>query len=139
MHEAEIAPRVGDHTRELGIRAQRGDVVHELDAELERAARDRGLRRVDRHRRAGEVGEHRLDPLAAPRSALTPVEPGRVDSPPTSTIAAPASSIPHAVVTAGSTLKCTPPSENESGVTLITPITAGAGKRSSIGAFDTNE
>jgi hypothetical protein len=36
-------------------------------------------------------------------------------------------------------LKCTPPSENESGVTLITPITAGAGKRSSIGLFDTSE
>jgi len=36
-------------------------------------------------------------------------------------------------------LKWTPPSENESGVTLMTPITAGAGKRSSIGAFDTDE
>ena len=40
-------------------------------------------------------------------------------------------------VTAGSTRKCTPPSENESGVTLITPITDGRGKRSSIGGrFD---
>ena len=46
--------------------------------------------------------------------------------------AAPASSIPHADVTAESTRRCTPPSENESGVTLITPITDGAGKRSSI-------
>jgi len=63
-----------------------------------------------------------------------------VDSPPTSTIAAPLSSIPHAAVTAGSTRRCTPPSEKESGVTLITPITDGAGKRSSIGAlFDTFE
>ena len=33
-------------------------------------------------------------------SAVTPPDPGRVDSPPTSTIAAPASSIPHAAVTA---------------------------------------
>ena len=74
-------------------------------------------------------------------SAVTPPEPGRVDSPPTSTIAAPQSSIPHAAVTAASTRRCTPPSENESGVTLITPITDGAGKRSSIGgrAFDTTE
>ena len=66
---------------------------------------------------------------ASSSSAETPSDPGRVDSPPTSTIAAPASSIPHADVTAGSTLRCTPPSENESGVTLITPITAGAEKR----------
>ena len=65
-------------------------------------------------------------------AALIPSEPGRVDSPPTSTIAAPQSSIPHAAVTAGSTRRWTPASENESGVTLITPITAPGGNRSSI-------
>jgi hypothetical protein len=47
----------------------------------------------------------------------------------------------HAAVTAASARRWTPPSEKESGVTLITPITDGAGKRSPIGAraFDTPE
>jgi hypothetical protein len=67
-------------------------------------------------------------------SAETPSDPGRVDSPPTSTIAAPSSSIRRADATASSARKLTPPSENESGVTLTTPITDGRGNRSSIGA-----
>jgi len=55
-------------------------------------------------------------------------------------IAAPASSIPHASVTAGSRRRKTPPSENESGVTLITPMTDGRAKRcSSGGRFDIAE
>ena len=141
VHEAEIAARVGDDACELGIASQSGDVVDELDAELERAPGDRRLGGVDRDRRARQVEQHLLDPLRAPRSAVTPTEPGRVDSPPTSTIAAPQSSMPHAAVTAASTRRWTPPSENESGVTLITPITDGAGNRSAIGmrAFDTTE
>jgi len=48
-------------------------------------------------------------------------------------IEAPASSIPQAEVTAASTRRCTPPSENESGVTLRTPITEPQTKRCSIG------
>ena len=49
--------------------------------------------------------------------------PGRVDSPPTSTMAAPAAnrSMPWAMALAGSNQR--PPSENESGVTLTTPMT----------------
>src|SRR5581483_11275613 len=66
-------------------------------------------------------------------SAVTPPEPGLVDSPPTSTIAAPSSSIRRAEAAAVSGSRLTPPSENESGVTLTTPITDGRGKRSSIG------
>src|SRR5262249_13326184 len=66
-------------------------------------------------------------------SAGTPRAPGRVDSPPTSTIAAPSESIRRAAVTAATGSRCAPPSENESGVTLITPITDGRLNRSSIG------
>src|SRR4030095_14991608 len=67
--------------------------------------------------------------------AETPAEPGRVDSPPTSTIEAPSSTMPRADATASSGRKVTPPSENESGVTLTTPITDGRGNRSSIGGL----
>src|SRR5205823_3086342 len=65
-------------------------------------------------------------------ATVTPLEPGRVDSPPTSTIAAPSSTILRAAAAATSASRCTPPSEKESGVTLITPITDGRGKRSSM-------
>ena len=55
------APRVRDHARQLGVAAERGDVVDELRAELERAPRDRRLRGVDRDREPREGLEHRLD------------------------------------------------------------------------------
>src|SRR5262249_11274255 len=60
----------------------------------------------------------------------TPSEPGRVDSPPTSTIAAPSSSIPSAAVAAADGEKWTPPSENDAVVTSRTPITDGRANRS---------
>src|SRR5579863_1431143 len=66
-------------------------------------------------------------------SVETPSEPGRVDSPPTSTIAAPSSIMRRAAAAAMSASRCTPPSENESGVTFTTPMTDGRGKRCSIG------
>ena len=53
-----------------------------------------------------------------------------MDSPPTSTIAAPASNMPRAASTARSRSKWTPPSEKESGVTLTTPMTIGPAERS---------
>src|SRR5690606_36081546 len=64
----------------------------------------------------------RISVAASTRSA-----PGRVDSPPTSIRSAPCarSSIPCAI--AASRLAHRPPSENESGVTLRTPITTGPG------------
>ena len=46
------APDSRDDLRHLWIAAESGDVVDELRAELERAARDLGLRGVDRDRRA---------------------------------------------------------------------------------------
>src|SRR3954453_12355891 len=66
-------------------------------------------------------------------SSVTPPEPGRVDSPPMSTSAAPSSIIRRAAAAATPGSRCTPPSENESGVTLTTPMTDGRGKRCSIG------
>ena len=101
VHQAEVRAAVRDDARELRVAAQRGDVVDELRAELERAPRDLGLRGVDRDGQPGELLEHREDPRSS-SSTETPSEPGRVDSPPTSTIAAPSSSIRRAAATAAS-------------------------------------
>src|SRR5690606_12513924 len=57
-------------------------------------------------------------------SGSTGSAPGRVDSPPTSILAAPSSIIRAARSTARSGARCSPPSENESGVTLSTPMTS---------------
>ena len=66
-------------------------------------------------------------------SSEMPSEPGRVDSPPTSTMTAPSATCrrPSSIASAGSRNR--PPSENESGVTLTTPISAGATYRSRSG------
>ena len=61
----------------------------------------------------------------ASSSASTGWNPGRVDSPPTSMMSAPASSIATPWAIAASASKCSPPSLNESGVTLSTPIMRG--------------
>src|SRR5579864_3520877 len=58
-------------------------------------------------------------------AALTGAAPGRVDSPPTSMKAAPSCAMRKAWLTAVSVSKNSPPSENESGVTLSTPMTTG--------------
>ena len=55
-------------------------------------------------------------------SAETGAAPGRVDSPPTSMMSAPASSIARACGVAAPSIQ-RPPSENESGVTFSTPMT----------------
>ena len=62
VHQANVRSRVRDHTCEGRIGAQRGDVVHERHAHLERAAGDLGLRRVDRDRKSREPLEHRENP-----------------------------------------------------------------------------
>ena len=64
-------------------------------------------------------------------SSGTPSDPGRVDSPPMSTIAAPSAIIRRAAAAATSGSRWSPPSEKLSGVTLTIPITAGRCKRSS--------
>src|SRR5262245_15247785 len=65
-------------------------------------------------------------------SALTGFDPGLVDSPPTSRMSAPSASISRARETAFSRSAYFPPSENESGVTLSTPITRTRDSRSSV-------
>src|SRR5947209_10448009 len=71
--------------------------------------------------------------LPSSSSTGTSAAPGRVLSPPTSTTSAPSatSSSPWATAASGSSQR--PPSENESGVTLSTPITSG---RNSLGPVD---
>ena len=61
----------------------------------------------------------------------TGVAPGRVDSPPISMIAAPAARSASALALACSGVVYRPPSEKESGVTLIMPITA-VGRRDKV-------
>ena len=63
-------------------------------------------------------------------STGTGMEPGRVDSPPTSRIAAPSASISNPRATASSTDRYAPPSEKESGVTFRIPMTRGRPDRS---------
>src|SRR5947207_5781658 len=60
--------------------------------------------------------------------------PGRVDSPPTSTMSAPSARMATPCATAASRSAYRPPSENESGVTLRTPITTGRRTGSAYGA-----
>ena len=133
VHEADVRAGIGDHAGERRVGPQRGDVVDERDAELERPARDLGLRGVDRDGQAARAPRAPAAPAAAPRRADTGSAPGRVDSPPMSTRAAPSASSRRAVSTAtpGSTLS--PPSEKLSGVTLTTPITDGRGQHSARG------
>ena len=67
----------------------------------------------------------------ASSSALTGVKPGRVDSPPTSMMSAPSSSICRPYAMAASASKCSPPSLKLSGVTLRTPMMRGRSNLSS--------
>jgi hypothetical protein len=72
-------------------------------------------------------GERLLAALGRERRvAVAPdeLEPGRVDSPPTSMIDAPSAAIRWACSSAAGSEANRPPSENESGVTLSTPMTA---------------
>src|SRR5690606_31025648 len=58
-------------------------------------------------------------------SGATASAPGRVDSPPMSRISAPSPASFNPCAMAASAVACSPPSENESGVTLTMPITRG--------------
>ena len=79
---------------------------------------------------AARRADHRQHPPAARRRAGRGPTPGRVDSPPTSRMSAPSATSCRPWATAAPGRGTRPPSENESGVTLTTPITAGAGNRS---------
>jgi hypothetical protein len=48
VHQAEVGLRGRNHSGQLRVAAERGDIVHELGAELERATGDLGLGGVDR-------------------------------------------------------------------------------------------
>ncbi|CFE00983.1 Uncharacterised protein [Bordetella pertussis] len=68
---------------------------------------------------------------ASSSAALTGCAPGRVDSPPRSRIWAPSSINWRAWAIALSVSACSPPSENESGVTLTMPMTSGRSRSNS--------
>src|SRR5215207_11684802 len=91
-----------------------------------------------------EMRTSRAPPYAASRSTTgstrlsssscaTGSAPGRVDSPPTSRIAAPSLASRRPCSTAASASRNSPPSENESGVTFTTPMISGARIRSANG------
>ena len=87
---------------------------------------------VDADRHAGVGGERRARPAgpgAALRRRRPASAPGRVDSPPTSSTAAPAAASCEAVRDRGvGDREKRPPSEKESGVTFTTPISARRGR-----------
>ena len=94
------------------------------------AARDRGLRGVDADRTPRRRRRARAPPGRTRRtssSASTGSAPGRVDSPPTSSTAAPAASQRSSVGDRRVGSRKLPPSEKESGVTFTTPMTARRG------------
>ena len=83
------------------------------------------LSTLTRHAR---VGHQPLDDRDDPAPLLgggTGCAPGRVDSPPTSRRSAPSATSARPCSTAAPASSHRPPSENESGVTLTTPMTAG--------------
>ena len=93
------------------------------------AARATAALRVSIETRAplgGERLDHGDDPPQLLRLA-TGAAPGRVDSPPTSSQSAPSASRARPWAMAAAWSSNCPPSENESGVTLMTPITSGRG------------
>src|SRR5262249_4480781 len=154
VHQAHPCTRLGDQLRHCRVGAKGGDVVDELRAERERAPGDLRLGSVGRDRHSFQPFDDGNDALEGAagtgplsrRSGTGPTRrsssssetgswPGRVDSPPTSTIVAPSSIIRRAAAAAVSGSRWTPPSENESGVTLTMPITEGRGKRFDISGY----
>ena len=128
VHQAAVGAGVGHDPGQRGVEAEGGYVVDDRRAGVERRPRDRGLRRVDgdpcvlRRR----VAPPRAAPAGAPRPRAPGSEPGRVDSPPMSRIAAPSAASRRPCSTAATASRNSPPSENESGVTLTTPMITGA-------------
>src|SRR6267142_4564461 len=96
-----------------------------IEAPASSAARITAGRRVStdtqRSRILSTTGMMRSSSSASETGAA----PGRVDSPPTSTMSAPSSASRRACAIAASRSRKRPPSEKESGVTFTTPITKG--------------
>ena len=74
VHQADVGVLVRHDAGELGVAAQRRDVVHELGAESERPPRNLGLRGVDRDGQALEPLEDGDDPakLLVDRDGVRP-------------------------------------------------------------------
>ena len=101
VHEAEVGVGVGHDVRHLRVTPQGGDVVHELGPERRWPAVQPPPSRC--RSTIGTSPSSRSSTGTTRRSSSsteTPSEPGRVDSPPTSTIAAPSSTIRRAEATA---------------------------------------
>ena len=116
----------GDRGQHRVVAESAGDVVDEHRAGDHAVLRHRRPHCVDADRdtRTCERGDDVED--AAQLLVLGDrVAPGRVDSPPTSTMSAPAAASANPRSIAASRSSQRPPSLNESGVTLSTPITTG--------------
>src|SRR6185437_13036743 len=133
VHQAEVGVVLSDDARELGSpRSAVTSFTSSAPSSRARAATSDFAVSIETGEpaSASSTGTTRR----SSSSAETGSAPGRVDSPPMSTIAAPSASNRIAESAASPGSKLTPPSENESGVTLTTPITDGRGKRSSRGS-----
>ena len=126
VHQAAVQPAVGDQSGQLGVVPERGDVVDVGRPRVDRRLGHRELHRVDRDARgepeAGDALDHREHAPqllvhrhrvgARPRRLAADVDDGRT-----------LLHQPRArAATAASASGSAPPSENESGVTLTTPM-----------------
>ena len=112
---------------------QRTHVIDHVRAGRNGGPHDLGLAGIDRNDAVGLAAQRvraRGQHVRAASPASTATAPGRVDSPPMSSMEAPSASIFRAARDASSAWLKRPPSENESGVTLRMPMTAGHSIRS---------
>ena len=125
VHQAAVAAAIGDEAGQLGLLAEGGHVVDEGGAGVDRGLGNRELGGVDAdlHAGAAQGARRRGRRGAAPRRPPPARRRGRVDSPPTSRMSAPSAISARARSTAWSKANHSPPSENESGVTLRMPMT----------------
>src|SRR6218665_1489638 len=121
MHQANAAARMRrDDGRSPGL-AQRPDVVDDVGAHITSGLQVSTETGAPKETAARTTGSTR----ASSCSSGTAVLPGRVDSPPMSSMSAPSLSSCSQCCTAVAVLPWRPPSENESGVTLTMPMTRG--------------
>ena len=119
------APASATTPASSGSRAQRGDVVHQLDAELERLARDLRLGRVDRDRPALRAPRAPGRRGGAPRRARPAPRPGASTRRRRRRAPRRRRAWRRAAAAASRGRAYGPPSEKVSGVTLTIPITDG--------------
>ena len=124
MHDHQTRVAGASHLHH-GRVAKSRHVVDDGRARLHGALRHIGMPGVHRHAHAAaQLGDDLGDALP-PSSEVTGAEPGRVDSPPTSMMAAPCSTMSSAWAMAASNVAFSPPSENESGVMFRMPMMTG--------------